>query len=368
MGNRNSRWMALGLGVGGGGVPLPEVEFLLRDDFLTDENPLASPRAAEPGPGTLIDIAGDSYIENQQLRARNFRYDNAFQRRPGLAIVTNSQLNGGRGWDNDTASSLSRGGMALSDNGTYIESSTNGIFSAAMSGWRRSAHILRSDGSHFLVVRDDATYTDWTLIFVTWPITDTGNIYPGIYLAGTGDQPATDTFRVLDMGDVWQDDFGIATQRLSGAQSAGTTFAHEPDCNIEWIQTALPSSDYTDVYFRYLDDDNCLVLSVASDGALELHEVESGNWSLLGSSLSGAVANGYRVAVLAHEDDLRVVSEDADGTNDVRFVTSDSGALAAATGGKIAELGPDGAVSDLITWPRRMRGIAKQWLDAAIAD
>ena len=56
------------LGSGSGG--LSAVQFLFRDDFITDEGaPMVSPRTAEPGPGTwtLVDGGNDVSIVGEEL-------------------------------------------------------------------------------------------------------------------------------------------------------------------------------------------------------------------------------------------------------------------------------------------------------------
>src|SRR5690606_5532771 len=74
----------------------------------------------------------------------------------------------------------------------------------------------------------------------------------------------------------WNTDYGIATQRLAGARSAGDTFTHEADCLLEFTVTTLPSADQIEMRFRAQDASNYWQVTVDSSGNLDLDEVVGG--------------------------------------------------------------------------------------------
>lgn len=357
----------------GGDGPLPEI--LFRDDFLTDEAaPLTSPRAAEPGPGewNVVDVAGKIIIANGEIvntgaLQSSLIGTNALGRVNGRAAVISASR-----YAAQDASIFGEVYAGFLEASAWVARSTragvSGSWGSVTSVFTTSissgieylyAVVARSSGEFYLRKRPGE---EWELGWVS--VGTSGTLRPYILRAASTPEPfdaRIQTYRCADLFGPWLDDFGIATDRIAGSASASATFAHKANCLVEWTQTTRPSADYTDIYVRHVDDDNTLVVSVASDGTMELFEISSGNWSSLGTSSAGAVTNGNRCVVICVDDTVWVYS------NNTRRITATSSLNQSATSGKLAALGTSGAVSDIVSWPRTLSGKAKQQLDAVVA-
>lgn len=347
--------------------------FLLRDDFTTNAAaPLASPRTAEPGPGTLTLIQTDGQFsisggklafpaQTTPVVGDLTFYGDSQNRAAGRALVGAIRL-----------SALASGCSIGLSTGAYVFYPTYGfMFDVAAittfpTGVAGAALSLATDYTVAVVMRGTGAwlfikggiYTNWTLLHVV--STGTGALYPGFgnyNAAGT-----LDTFRVRDLPAPFDDDYGLATDRLAGAVSTGATFVHEANCVIEWTQTTLPSSSDTEVDFRRQDANNRWFVEAQTGGSLRLVEVVSGVETVRGATAAGIVANGHRIVVVADGTTIRAYSN-----NVLRITYSNANNFATETNGQMRQLGTGGAVSDLITWPRVLSGAAATYLDQAVA-
>lgn len=203
------------------------------------------------------------------------------------------------------------------------------------------AVVLRSTGA-FLLQKVSGV---WTLLWVD-PSTSTATMYPTTATGGNALAARLALPRVADLPAPWNGDYGIATQRLAGARSAGDTGAHTANCLLDWTETTIPSAGTTDFRFRVQDASNYWQLTISSTGALTLNEVVAGTPTSRGSS-AAAVANGNRVVVVADGSTIKVYVAN---TSKITYASASN--FATATSFSLTALGTSGAISDIVAWPR----------------
>lgn len=372
----------------GGG---PNVAPLLRDEFLTDAaapmgtSPIT--RNAEPGPGSVVLRQQDGVSEwhivdgvvgltapSTAGTLPTLTAATGFTRAPGLAFrhrtaqvpngtsgaVTASPLSG---WSsvNTSASLSSTTGHwwynALSS--FMVNDSTPSItlyeILAPSSGvFYTSTHILRSAGS-FTIVGDRLLMPMMNGTAVT--------MYPIIGMPDHNRHTfRTDYVRVAQLGGPWASDYGIATTRLAGACSVGNTFAHEPNAMwIDFVLTTLPSSGNIEIEFRRTDANNKWMLQVTSAGTFNLIEVVSGTPTTRINIASNA--NGDRLLCVMDGANARLGRYRVGACVNSAVYASVS-TFMTQTSGTVSSLGTDGAISDLIAWPRVLSGEALAWVNA----
>lgn len=158
------------------------------------------------------------------------------------------------------------------------------------------------------------------------------------------------------------DDNGYSdvTDRKVGNVTAGTEFAHEADCVLEWTMTTVPSSSQLVFIFRRQDASNLWYVAVNHEGTITLFEYAAGSAINRGSA-SNVVSNGHRVVIVADGTTIRVYSN-----NVLRITYSGANNFIAETDGAVAQLGTGGAISDLVAWPLTLSGQAATLLDAEV--
>lgn len=346
-------------------------EFDLWDDFTTAEAaPLASPRTAEPGPGTLTLVQTDGQFsisggklafpaQTTPVVGDLTFYGGSLARAAGRALVASVRF-----------SSLAAGSTIGLSTGAYayyptygfsyttadVSAYPGGVVAAALATATdyMVAAIMRGTGAWVFI--KGGIYTDWTLLYVA--ATGTGALYPGF---GNYNNVGTlSTFRVLDLPAPFNTDYGLATNRIAGAVSAGATFVHEANCLIEFVLTTIGSAGFAYIDYRKQDDNNCWRIRWNSSGTLALIERVAGVDTERGSATS-VLSNGHRVVVIADGTTIRVYSN-----NVLRITYASATNFATETDGELEALGTGGAVSDIVAWPRTLTGQAKTLLDAAI--
>lgn len=367
-------WKTLGGLFGGilGSGPRSQlgVDFLFRDDFITAEAALlTSPRTAEPGPGigTLFDSLSVASISGGAIQGiatangdPNY-HGEAIARIIGLAcmgINYNGQSGGFVGFDSNAITVLD---IALSINaGTVLRvhdgaSFVNPAGTVAASTNYDFATILRNQGAFYLA-RGGTEFLDWTLIWVG-ATNNNDPVYPG--LAWRVGLLTLDSLRVSQLPSPWDTDFGIATDRLAGARSAGDTFTHEADCLIEFeVTTVGIAPGQNDILFRIQDATNYWRARAQPDGNFILAEVVAGVPTNRGNAGLGTVNNGDRCVIICDDETIRGY---------VANVLVWTYALAAnfktETDGRLDDETTGGSVSDIVAWPRFISGTARRALD-----
>lgn len=345
---------------GGGFSPT----FLLRDDFTTDAAaPLASPRTAEPGPGTWMiggAGAGAVYISGGALYVPASSgtvnvVSATFGGQAGLACVLeifgrNAYCSGGVFTNAARWSSIGSANM--------IANRIIG-FPVASNKWYQYAQIL-TGMDRLIHAYKGNEYSDWHIATVSVHSTASG-----FFVGHRGDVSGTQVTRknrVLVL-DEFAGSASVATQRLAGARAAGDTFTHTANCSIGFVVTTRPSADQIELRFRIQDASNYWQVTVDSSGNLDLDEVVAGTPTQRGTA-AGAVTNGKYLVV--HCTGSRIFVEDSN-SQVIRINYTSATNFATATAGELEVLGTGGAVSDIVAWPRTLTGTAAAVLDAAVA-
>ena len=200
---------------------------------------------------------------------------------------------------------------------------------------------------HYLI--KGGAFADWRLMLPT--VGGSGlTIYPGISCVdGDGWH---DNVSLQQLGAPWDTAYGIATQRLAGARSAGDTFTHEADCSIEFTVATLPTAGQVELFFRIQDATNYWQVTVDSTGALDLDEVVAGAATQRGTS-AGAITAGERIVINAHSQTIDVFDP---GARHIHYTTAAN--FLTETDGELNDEGTGGAVTDIVSWPYALSGAA----------
>jgi hypothetical protein len=380
----------MGISIGRGGISLSGgrggytwvPEFDLWDDFTTAEAaPLASPRTCEPGPGDTVIGDANEYqsIANGAVRFYSagasvgthdsYMVDGPHTRAAGLACVVTAKVDviAGRciiGWHTAAATDTGKhnlfafSGASQTRRVSGVEDTKESLYPAlTQSTYADYAIILRATGALY-AVQDDSV---WRLMWVGNTDT-TASLYAKAYDVGTGAIDfSLSTFRVLPLPAPFNSDYGLATNRIAGAVSAGATFVHEANCIIEITATTLTTEGgHIPVALRISDSQNYWGVQATSAHGIQLLEIADGVLTVRGTVAGGTLEAGHRIVTIADGTTIRVYSN-----NVLRITYASATNSATATNGEIDSLATS-VYSDLIVWPRTLTGQAKTLLDAAI--
>jgi len=356
----------------------PLVRFLFRDDFITDEAAdMTTPRAAEQGPGTatIKDTGSIASIDSSGLVYAGFTdgsdpsYSSlGFARVAGLTLY--GKLDAGNLGVTAPVFGWARGanGVSLEEESLFLTAAIN-LFSTGpalnftIGGYSANeiyevALILRATGA-FFVVRNPIDFPDWTLLWVTFA-KNTTPLFANHRSGGTV-VPGIQSMRVSQLSTPWDSDYGIATDRLVGARSAGETFSHDADSIIEFEVTTVPSGDQIEVRFRISDDtpasEDLWQVTIDSNGDIDLDEVVGGAVTQRGTA-AGVIANGDRIIIICEDETIKVFE-----ANVLRITYSSAATYKTESRGELETEGTGGSVSDIVSWPRRFSKRAKRALD-----
>ncbi len=352
----------------------PALEFLLRDDFLTDEAaPLASPRACEPGPGTLtlrqldgaFSVSSGALVYSAQttpaggeLQLAGDPFDRVTGRTLFLRTTRTTLGLGSFGWCTATVAGSSANFQPFlldlsTATGRYytgsLYSEPPDVFASGIA--REYAIALRSPGSLLFTRPVGGT---WTLAWAERTSTG-GPLYPTLEnrnAAGT-----LDAVHVADLAGGFETDYGLATDRLAGAVAQGATFAHEADAVVEWVHTTGPSFGGQAVRFREQDGSNYWRLYTDGTDRLLLTEHVAGVETVRANVSDGSVVNGARVVLVLTGTTIRAYVNGA-----LKITYSSAANFQGATGGRVSQVS-SGTLSDLVAWPRTVSGPALAQLD-----
>lgn len=363
--------LSLGNRKSGGGGSTPAV-FILRDDFTTPASaPLSSPRTCEPGPSTIdiidttnyLSIHASSYLLMSQKKGTGdpgIWSTDQNTRAAGLAAMWEFYRDSEYrylmfGTDtNKTGSPTMYLLLKYQDQSALVLPTESGFMiydrtNVAKLKWEKLFFVCKSAGFYLIITENE---TDYILHLVN--NVQSGNFYSSFSgdTVGAGSDVRVNTHRIFQLGSPWTDDYGIATQRLSGARSPGDTFSHEADCLIEATVTTVPSGDQIELRFRVQDTSNYWQVTVDSSGNLDLDEVVSGSPTQRGTS-AGVIANGDRLLIICHDDEI-VVYE----ANNKRITYTSATNFKTATAGELETEGTGGSVSDIVSYPRHITGAA----------
>lgn len=366
-------WKTLGGQFGGilGSGPRGQagVEFLFRDDFITAEAvPLTSPRTAEPGPGTSVitDTGNNLSILAGELTGGGAigagdpgLWSTMEARVIGKAVVAQINYTVQRiitGWDRNQAGGrddcfrFQTAILAVSTIGISLNvgaCSVNTDYIAAV--------IMRSSGMLYFI--KGGAFIDWTLIWVG-TLTN-AQMFAQIAVDGGTGAFTSDFLRVSQLPSPWDTDFGIATDRLAGARSTGDAFVHEADCLIEFEVTVLPAAPNLQVTLREQDVNNHWRIQIPVDGSMIFSEVVGGVPTTRIAVGIGTLVGGERIVVIADGNVYRLYYNNTlAGT-----YVDPSSFFITETSGRVKLIGAGGSISDIVSWPRTISGVARRALD-----
>lgn len=349
---------------------LAGIIFLFRDDFTTTEAaPLTSPRTSEPGPGIFTNHAdaGAAEISGGKLTITTpttyGAYGSAQTRVTGLCVAINfTVVDGIRNWRIGWWQSTtidSAGGTRAHQLGSHSDVNVD-VFEEVGNFDEVGIHATATPANYFIILRTTGAFyvIGDTLVMVS-TIPNNTPVYPAIYKDELGAE--IDFLRVSQLPVPWDTDNGIATEILAGARDAGETFVHEADCLIEFEVVAVPSAGQIEVKFRIQDASNYWMVTIDSDGDLDLDEVVDGTPTQRDTAAT-VVNDSDRIIIVVDNETIMVYE-----VSTLRLDYSSAANFKTETDGELEDEGSDGSVSDIISWPRTLSGDAKSALDDVIA-
>lgn len=351
------------------GGAVAALTYLLREEWAADESaPMTSPRTCAPGPGTLV--AGTP--ANMSVSS-------------GTLNITATGAAGQVGWK--TTAQTRAAGLTFSARVT----SNAAAYFGPLVGWNKSnnynlpagslSFYMRASGAigiypdetNVLVILNDThahnTYDNVIIIqrsagalyvlnnTLVW-VSDVGssNCYAVIAAAGIlNDVTRSDWERIYQMGAPYNDDYGIATNRVA-SPSAGEATTSEANAIIEMTWQAVTGETW-ELSTRRTDDDNRWIVRCAQSGTIKLIQKQGGTETER-SSASQTWTNGtsYRVVIVQTGNTIKTHV-----ANVVKNTYTSATFNNTATGVKT-----DKAGVNLITWPRDLSGAAltelQRWL------
>lgn len=345
-----------------------EVSYLLRDEFTTPESaPLTSPRTCEPGPGNLDiqDTGSHLSISSEELHNDGayvatgdpgISSNITFSRSAGLLghwQVRTSQQRLSFGWNINQFSRVAspHGWENLDHTVFYVRGTRNDI---TLNVYYDCISIQRSSG-YFHIIKGGSEYTEFTLLAVTSEGSD--DRYVTLTQFSAINDWRINLLSVAQLGAPWNDDYGIATQRLAGSRSPGDIYTHEADHVGELTIDTLPSSGEIEDWFRSptVGTDGWRY-TIDSGGNLDLDEVSGGTPVQRGTS-AGVIAPGEVILLVCDDETIKV----HDSGQRINYTGAST--FKTATGGEIESLGTGGAASDKVLWPRILSGAALSTLE-----
>lgn len=365
-------------GVLGGAAGGSVVQFLFRDDFVTTEAaPIATPRTAEPGPGietisdveNMISIASGEMVVGKQVTPawgdEGF-YCDAISRGSGIVLIWLINMaqssDAGLGWNNaqdipvwNGMDNAFRTGLGAGAFPVAVGATSISVGTVVLATDYIFALILRSSGCFYAV--KGGIYAEWTLLWVD-DLQSTATLYPTA-TAHSADFNL-DSVRASQLAAPWDDDFGIATDRLAGARLVGDTFIHIADCLIEFIVSTRPVALQIEMRFRIQDASNYWQVTIDSAGDLDLDEVVATVVTQRGTA-AGVIINNDRVVIVAEDETIRVYE-----ANTLRITYALAANFKGNTDGELETEGTAGSVSDIVSWPRLITGEPAAALDRVV--
>lgn len=349
------RWLMPGLGLVGGGFAKPII-WLLRDEFTVDEAaPMADPRTCtHVGTLDITDTDNKASISSDALQLEphstpaimdpGIWSSSSYARLAGRTLLVKvSQSLGGTisyvGFDTNQSGQPYFGSLVFSSD-TKVDIYDNNavalpdLFSYATSTEYSIAIVLRSAGVYGLI--KGGAFTDWTLLGVA----DIGVQSP-LY-AALGNYNATlstDYLRVADLPSPFDED--VLHSRDAGNVALNTTFTHPQRFVLEFDLDTVPSASTILLQFRRQDDNNALVLEMATSTNFKLWKRVDSSYTELAAA-NGVLANGQRIALVV---DGETISGYYDGTH--AWTATGVTEFPTLTDGKLFDLGTGGAISDL---------------------
>jgi len=344
--------------------------WLFRDEFITAEGaPIATPHAAEPGPGSWTVVqtdgqmsifSGDLVIPAQttpvlgDLAAYS---PTALPRSAGVAfgagfkISLPGALSGVLGFAKSASALWDYGSAFLAQDNTFIP--RMGAVSRALAGltltngtYYPACVILRGAGA-FYVFDNKLVWVDHV---------ETGDVYPQI--SNFNQAYSVQYVRCARLGAPWNAAYGPGNA-VEGVIAAATAFTHAADCLWYITATNVGSAGNTVFKFRKQDADNYWQLTIGSNGSLDLSEVVATVATSRGTAAAGTIVNGERIGVWAYQATISIF----DATNR-RINYASATNFQTSTSGELTSLATDAVYSNLEIYPITLSGKALAWVRA----
>jgi hypothetical protein len=372
LGNKKTNMGLRGMGGGGGLLPILPI---WQDLFTTDRAVGAvNGSACEPGPGNRVGVDTESKmtINGDNLvfaggKAVPVTGDPGYwgpvtARASGRALKMKFTHPGvgsyNVGFDINTTTGLTDNFIAFTNNAMYERGAVD-LGSLSGAGDVTLWIILATVGSHYVI--SGPGFTNPTRIWVDHT-RNTASIYPA--LSNNNADPLLDGLGIFDLPAPWNDLYGTVTRRIAGVVVAGTPFAHEANCLIDFTCPTLPSGGVIDLRFRQQDSTNYWQVTVGSTGGLVLNEVSNGTPTQRGIS-AGVIVNGDIIRVIANGTIIKIYEGASSAPNNLRITYNSAASFQTATAGILSALGTGGSVSDLLSWPYTVSGLAQGILNRA---
>lgn len=354
-----------------------DITDVLVDLFTTTEAaPIASPRTAEPGPGTvtitdtapLMSISSGNLIwtgKTVDVTTPRLFTTNTQSRVVGRAVM--NVLTPGSiapGWratntaSPNTAAFLFQGGVLYS----YIATALLNVGAVTTNGTveYKTAHIMDRYGAFFLI--KGGAFTQWTVMAAS--DTDAAAWYAGFGVGSASTANVIASLRVVDLPTPFNQPYEWATARLAGGRAAADAFTHDADCVLAFTLTTRPSASNVDFRFRIQDSSNYWQVTINNAGTITLNEVVAGTPTARGTAASG-LNNGDRIWIYAHATRIQSTVR-LSGAYTSPWTYTSATNFQAATGGLLSAEGTGGSISDIVAWPRVLGAAAAAVLDDAL--
>lgn len=263
--------------------------YLLRDLFGTIEAaPIASPRTAAPGPGTLTTVDTGSKVS---ITASGLRYASSTVNQTDPVVqdslararvagrtfgVTTTLARARVGWAQSGSSNADVIGMGTSGGSIYVLEalSTRGPLFALADGTQYTIECVLRDQGGMVFVTGGAWATR-TLVWVTsgMDVTDETTTPLRATLGfgnGSGVTLTSTDWQEIDYGGAWGARFGLATAyQLYTSTPATILSTADGVFEVVWV---VGATEILEVRFRRTDDDNCwLVRADANTNTFKLY-------------------------------------------------------------------------------------------------
>lgn len=346
------------------------IAYLFRDDFsIADAAPIADPLPADVIGGLVVtDTGNDLSVAGGELVSAGATglgdpgvwHEDGATPVAGLAALFKLNLSATNilthySFDNNQAGSVVESIYLASI--TELRVIANNIQIATVSTYSTATEelvlISRGSGAGFFYL------VDGNLIFISDASVVADPTYAGIVrAAASAVAQATTTMRVLQLSGAFAVDYGIATQRLSGARAPGDTFTHEADCIIEFTVPTLPSAAQIELWFRIQDASNYWSVTVDSAGDIDLDEVVAAVPTQRGTA-AAVVTAGERIQIRAIGTTITVFDSAARRIN---YASASN--FQTETAGELDTEGTGGAVTDIVSWPVNGHNFTKYFAGA----
>jgi lysophospholipase L1-like esterase len=364
------------LRLGGGGLQVSGASgpsYLLRDVFTTDADaPLTSPRACEPGPGTLtlvqtdgqFSIATSKFTFPAQVSAvfgDQVVYSAALHRVAGRVLYTKINRASGVtfqfGWWNSATFSAA----ANQEQGFYGQSTAMWIYSGNLAVGPLSngteyelAAVLRANG--MFLFQKGGTLTGWTLVWVAENIAATAPItqmYPA--LSNYNAVGTLDDLTITDLPAPYNTEYGLATDYKTTVVTTDTiNQAADGLIEFTWV---CATGETVDFMVRRTDDTHCWIMRCSQSGStVKLIEVTDGETERASAAQTFTNAVTYRLLVICAGNTIAgYVFVPASSAVTNKFSYASAAYNNTATGVKVAGFASG---RQLIAWPRSVPDFA----------